>query len=253
MSNLKAHDSLKPGVTGAVRRGLAYEILARALAYPDTGALEAIRDVASLVLTIDPDGVVSDLAQAFIERPRAGLEAEYIELFTLATSPDCPSYESAYVCTDMNQQTSIMADVAGFYRAFGLDLGQGLRPDDISLELEFMGFLCRKEAYAIEHMGHPRVLQARRNQRLFIREHLGRWGETLGHLIATHAPAGSPYATLGLALAAWLEAERGLARVPDDVVVLQPGMPFPDQRRDVGPSSASLITADQILETRGAR
>ncbi len=250
MPNRSPHDPPKPGVAEAVRRGLAYELLARALAYPDPGALEAIRDVAGLVLTLDPDGVVSDLARAFIDRPRPDLEAEYIELFTLATSPDCPTYESAYVCTDINQQTSIMADVSGFYRAFGLELGQGLRPDDISLELEFMGFLCRKEAYAIEHMGKPRVLQARRNQRVFVSEHVGLWGETLGHLIAGHAAAGSPYEALGKALAAWIETERRGAGVLDAAVVAQPSMPFPDQRRDVGPTNASLITAEQILEAR---
>lgn len=250
MPNKMPHDLPKPGVAEAVRRGLAYELLARALAYPDPGAIESIRDVAGLVLTLDPDGVVSGLAREFIERPRADLEAEYIELFTLATSPDCPTYESAYVCTDINQQTSIMADVAGFYRAFGLELGQGLRPDDISLELEFMGFLCRKEAYAIEHMGKPRVLQARRNQRVFVSEHLGRWGETLGQLIAAHAHSASPYEALGKALAAWLESERVLAGVLDAAVVPSPAMPFPDQRRDVGPDNAALISVEQILETR---
>ncbi|MGD9935189.1 MAG: molecular chaperone [Dehalococcoidia bacterium] len=243
-------DPPKPGVTEAVRRGLSYELLARTLAYPDPGALESIRDVAGLSLALHPEGPVSELARAFIDHSRSDLEAEYIELFTLATSPDCPTYESAYVCTDINQQTSIMADVSGFYRAFGLELGQGLRPDDISLELEFLGFLCRKEAYAIEHMGKPRVLQARRNQRVFISEHLGRWGETLGHLIAGHAAAGSPYQALGAALAAWVEAERRLAGVLDAAVVARPAMPFPDQRRDVGPNNASLITAEQILETR---
>lgn len=244
------HDPSKPGVAEAVRRGLAYELLARALAYPDPGAIESIRDVAGLVLTLDSEGIVSRLAREFIERPRTDLEAEYIELFTLATSPDCPTYESAYVCTDINQQTSVMADVAGFYRAFGLELGQGLRPDDISLELEFMGFLCRKEAYAIEHMGKPRVLQARRNQRVFVSEHLGRWGETLGHLIAAHAHSASPYEALGTALAAWLESERVLAGVLDAAVVSSPAMPFPDQRRDVGPDNAALISVEQILETR---
>lgn len=240
----------KPAVTESVRRGLAYEFLARALAYPDENAIDSIRDVAALLLTLDPEGPLEEVARAFIQQPRESLEAAYIELFTLATSPDCPSYESAYVCTDMGQQSTIMADVAGFYRAFGLELGKGLRPDDISLELEFMGFLCRKEAYALEHMGRPRVMQARRTQRVFVSEHLGLWAETLGHGIAAHAAPGSAYWLLGAGLTAWMEHERERARVLDAAVVRAPVMPFPDQRRDVGPSSAALITAEQILETR---
>lgn len=241
---------LKPAVAEAVRRGLAYEFLARALAYPDANAIESIREAAGLVVTLDKEGPLEPLARTFIEEPRAKLEAEYIDLFTLATSPDCPSYEAAYVCTDMGQQTTIMADVAGFYRAFGLEIGQGQRPDDISLELEFMGFLSRKEAYALEHMGKPRVLQARRTQRVFLSEHLGRWAETLGHRIRENAGARGAYGLLGSTLAAWMERERGRIGMLDAAVVQSPTMPFPDQRRDVGPPNASLITAEQILEAR---
>lgn len=249
MPETQRQQPLKPGVTEAVQRGLAYEFLARAFAYPDANAIESIRDTAGLVVTLDKGGLLEPVARTFIEEPRAKLESEYIDLFTLATSPDCPSYESAYVCTDMGQQTTIMADVAGFYRAFGLEIGQGQRPDDISLELEFMGFLCRKEAYALEHMGKPRVLQARRTQRVFVSEHLGQWAETLGHGITSTAGASRAYTLLGATLAGWMERERGRIGMLDAAVVRAPTMPFPDQRRDVGPN-ASLITAEQILETR---
>jgi TorA maturation chaperone TorD len=170
--------------------------------------MAAMAELAELALAIDAGEPVRDLATAMLRADRAEIEREYASTFKMTNSPDCPTYESAYVCTDGGQQTTVMADVAGFYRAFGLELGEHVRPDEISTELEFAGFLCRKEAYAAEHLGAGRARQARRAQRMFFTEHLGQWGETFAtHLLRT-APGGGFYEKAGRALQEVMANER---------------------------------------------
>jgi DMSO reductase family type II enzyme chaperone len=71
-----------------------------------------------------------------------------------------------------------LADLAAFYRAFGLEVvdDAGERHDHICLELEFMTVLAAKEAYAREHqLDADQLAQCRDAQKSFLREHLGRW------------------------------------------------------------------------------
>ena len=71
-----------------------------------------------------------------------------------------------------------LADLAAFYRAFGLEVAPdaGERQDHLCLELEFMSVLAAKEAYALEHQLEPDALAACRvASKSFLREHLGRW------------------------------------------------------------------------------
>jgi DMSO reductase family type II enzyme chaperone len=191
-----------------VARGVTYELLARGLGYPTESALDGMRELAALALAVETEEPVHELARAMQAADAHALEQEYQSIFSVATAADCPQFESAYVCTDGGQQTTVMADVAGFYRAFGLEIGQNVRPDDITTELEFMGFLCRKEAYAAEHLGAPRVAQARRAQRMFLAEHPGRWAVALARSVLGKAEPGSFYALLGRTLEAWIERER---------------------------------------------
>jgi TorA maturation chaperone TorD len=70
-----------------------------------------------------------------------------------------------------------MADIAGFYRAFGLDLSPHNtdRVDFLSTELEFLSFLSMKEAYAWKHQEDELAEICRDAQRKFLAAHLGRW------------------------------------------------------------------------------
>jgi TorA maturation chaperone TorD len=71
-----------------------------------------------------------------------------------------------------------LADLAAFYRAFGLEVAEDAaeRHDHISLELEFLCVLAAKEAYALEHQLDPdSVAHCREAQRQFLRDHPGRW------------------------------------------------------------------------------
>lgn len=218
----------------AVRRAAIYELLARCFAYPDVESWEAMQEAADFVAGFPGDTVASRLCDHLAELDREELEQAHIDTFTAVTSPDFPTYESAFVCTDPGQQPVIMADVAGFYRAFGLEITQdGFRPDDLSIELSFLGFLCRKEAYAAEHMGAPRVAQARRTRRLFLREHLGRWGGAIGGRLA-NGDIHPFYRDLGVALSDWVAAEAEATGAEPIDRVDRPLMPWPKAERGQG-------------------
>jgi nitrate reductase assembly molybdenum cofactor insertion protein NarJ len=201
-------------VRNAVTRGITYEVLARSFAFPEPASIERMHQMAALALAVDLSPSIRELAEEAARAMADSLMPDYVATFTVVTSPDCPTFESAYVCTDGGQQTSVMADVSGFYRAFGLELAAHVRPDEISAELEFVGYLCRKEAYAAERLGRD---------------------------VARRAPPGSFYALLGPALARWVLNDLRLLRVDDVERVAGPRMPWQTGRHDPawGPGSST--------------
>lgn len=197
----------------AIVRAAGYALLAGAFAYPDAARCAALREVAAVTGDVLAQTPLAALAARAAEGLQAQREAEHVQTFSVSSSVDCPTFETAYLSTDPSQQTQRMADVAGFYRAFGVDpASPGFRPDDVSVELLFMGFLCTKEANAREQHSAARVDQVRRAQRLFLRDHLARWGGSLGRRLALRAPAGSFLQCAGVELDAWLDADCRLLR-----------------------------------------
>jgi DMSO reductase family type II enzyme chaperone len=236
--------------SAAIRRAAAYSLLADAFAFPDEPAVARLQQSAAAAQSLCSGSVVSLLAALACRAEAGRLQPPWADAFTVGSSPDCPSFETAYFSTDATQQTQRMADIAGFYRAFGVDASvAGFRPDDISVELEFMSYLCRKQAHAAAHMGAPRVGQVLRAQRLFLADHLGQWGEALGGRLAG-AVGSSFYGSAGRALADWLAADLAeLAVTPP----ARADAPDPDWRKDVpadepcDPDGAQIITPEELL------
>ncbi len=86
-----------------------------------------------------------------------------------------------------------LADLAAFYRAFGLEVCEDAseRQDHICMELEFMAVLAAKEAYALEHQIDDEALPLLRSaQKQFLREHLGRWVPAFARRLARAAGPG---------------------------------------------------------------
>jgi hypothetical protein len=67
-----------------------------------------------------------------------------------------------------------MADIAGFYRAFGV-ASECERPDYLPAELEFMRLLAIKETRALMDDDATNIEICRSAQREFLDAHLGRW------------------------------------------------------------------------------
>jgi TorA maturation chaperone TorD len=121
-----------------------------------------------------------------------------------------------------------MADVAAFYRAHGVAAGgeERERPDHIATELEYVGFLARKQAWAVEHLGPDERDECVRAQRHFLRDHLGRWAPAFGHRL--RLVASEPLLeSIGALVAAWVAADLERMGVTPATVLDEPAPPPP--------------------------
>lgn len=96
-----------------------------------------------------------------------------------------PPYETEYGEETLFQQPQQLADIAGFYEAFGLqfNIDEHERVDHICGECEFLAFLTRKEAYAIEQSDMNMLQETRKAQKLFLKEHLARFLPSFANLL----------------------------------------------------------------------
>ena len=76
------------------------------------------------------------------------LAPEHFRLF--GPAPACPQELTLHLAENPFEQARMMAHMAGFYRAFGLDPTPGERPDNLAVALSFLSFLCLKERNAAE-------------------------------------------------------------------------------------------------------
>ncbi|NOT32317.1 MAG: hypothetical protein HOP15_17865 [Planctomycetes bacterium] len=212
----------------ALARATLYRLLAQAFRYPGAGwheewneiargisaALEvlaqedrarpstercvppALFDAFDLVWAAsrDPQRIRHDHARIVGHSPRAG------------TTP----YETEWTgAAGEILQYHLLADLGGFYRAFGLDLAQTCdeRHDHLSIELCFLGFLCVREAAAEERGVSEVVALVRDAQRRFLDEHVLRWARSFSARTKSEDPEGF-YGRAAVLLERLLEAER---------------------------------------------
>ncbi len=179
-------------LTHSLHRAVLYRLAAEALSYPDAALLASLRERADRCLAAarHGKGLASALAafrQALDEGSAEALAEEYVRLFDRQVR--CAPYETAYGDgRRMAGKPAELADIAGFYTAFGLE-PSARHPDmedHIAAELEFMSLLALKEAVALAG-GLERELEVTRGaERLFLRDHLGRWaGAFARHLKET--------------------------------------------------------------------
>jgi len=176
----------------AVARAFLYRFLAKAFEDPtptgwawlcSTDTHAALRSVLD-----DFDSALGPRLRDSAERVLACLRPEgfepfqddYSAAFGHAARGRCPLNEIEYgdLKADPLFQPHRLADLAAFYRAFGLELAPDAaeRHDHLCLELEFMSVLAAKEAYALQAaLGHDLWELCRDSQKKFLREHLGRW------------------------------------------------------------------------------
>ncbi len=212
----------------AVARATVYQFLSRCFLYPDSILATWLEDsayreqVGEFLRSLTPDASPTDRISALAARNPA-LSEEFVRLFGHVDSSGCPPCETRYGGREVFRQTQELADIAGFYRAFGLEVsGRGAeRLDHITVELEFMHYLTFKEAYALTHHGEDKAHICREAQETFLREHLGCWVPTFCRLLAKAAGGGfyhtlaalteqfigSECCRLGIAVSAWEEED----------------------------------------------
>lgn len=80
------------------------------------------------------------------------LPDEYALIFGHTLSNDLSPYEMEFLQNDeIFYRTQHLADLQGFYGAFGFEVNSIERADHISVESEFMALLLTKEAYALSN------------------------------------------------------------------------------------------------------
>ncbi|MFQ5983914.1 MAG: molecular chaperone [Alphaproteobacteria bacterium] len=167
-------------MTGGLARADLLLLAAHVLARPDARLLALLADAAA-----DADALVhraevdTALAPALRELAAAARRAdpilwrsEHARLFDVPAT--CPVSESAYIRRDKG---ALLGDVAGFYRAIGFTLGDGIgeKVDHVAAELEFVAMLLVLMARA-EAEGHAEAKEVTRAAlKAFATDHLGAW------------------------------------------------------------------------------
>ena len=223
-------------------RAKVYQFLALAFADPNPATRARVvegLDVARHALAVleDADGLEALEAVGWaLGKLREGeFEEAHIRCFGHTAAGDCPPYEAEYGQAHIFQKSHSLADISGFYKAFGLEPAPNLheRWDHLSVELEFMHFLVTKEAYALaKGHGEERLALVRAAQAMFLEEHLGRWAAAFARRLEGKAGDG-PYAALARLLRAFLTSEfrlHGVEPEPADIVRVAPPRADTDPR-----------------------
>jgi TorA maturation chaperone TorD len=120
----------------------------------------------------------------------------------------CAVTESAYDRAAIANRGPLIADVAAFYEAFAYPprLTSGLSPDHLAVELDFLGFLALKIAYARHEGREEESTIAGAAYREFLEEHPGFW---IDELIARLTSTGfEPFVSAARWVSAAIERER---------------------------------------------
>jgi TorA maturation chaperone TorD len=174
---------------GLLEEARAYQLAALGFMYPDRNwlvametFLDARKEDAGNGRSEGERSLRNSLKQSLDEGALEGLALEYNRLFTATEDVLIPVYETEYAVDTVFAKTKELADLNGFYLAFGLELGkdsQGERPDHVSIELEFMATLLIKEAYARNEGWDDKANVCLEARKKFLKDHIGRWGPAL--------------------------------------------------------------------------
>ncbi len=214
MSALKAQcDSVQQFRDEALCRSVFYGAFSLALHYPSAEIVDRLRSEETILALqqaaallshrplpekSEPDSMergpvdlvasINDWIRTFHSLTLDSLLTAQSRLFGhTARALICP-YETEYGQEGLFQQPRQMARIAGFYRAFGLTVRntERERADHASCELEFLDFLSRKEAYALQCGDGAMLEETRKATRLFLSGHLGRFGRAFARLLREH-------------------------------------------------------------------
>jgi nitrate reductase assembly molybdenum cofactor insertion protein NarJ len=151
---------------------VAFRLASALAAYPDA-ALAARVERAAAELETGTTSLPAPAAAlaAYRGRPAPERESDYIELFDRGVAEN-PLHEGGYSRHRVLGAADPLADVAGFYRAFGVAPTAGERLDHLAVELEFHAWLLLKEEHLEAEGVSAGVEIVRDARRKFLAEHL---------------------------------------------------------------------------------
>lgn len=211
------------GVQHLLERAAAIKLVALGFTYPAEGYMAAVRQAFAQAAagSAGPESEISasfsGAREAWLTADEGELQLEFTRLF-LGNAP-CPPHETSYGDGRRIAGHGVeLADISGFYEAFGFTLSTTNPdlPDYLCTELEFYSLLLLKQAYAL-HAGKAKHEEVTASAaRAFLEQHLGRWTGTFVGGLAEHQAA-SAYLSLGRLLADLIETEcrhQGVSPVP---------------------------------------
>jgi len=198
-------------------RARVYRALAQLFREPEPGAIEEARDrnlpelaqalerLGGLPDLIEEVGTVFDLlGEVEPEQLRGGHHDAFDESSSVHSTPTEMDQLDGRPQLEFSRNYE-MADVAGFYKAFGVQVSEAdQRVDHIATQLEFMNLLAVKESIALQEEGagdHARTCHDA--SRSFLRDHLGRWAPRLAERLI-EADAHPVYTSAGRLLAGFI-------------------------------------------------
>lgn len=218
-----------PQTLDCLARSRVYAYLAAWLRYPDRASWEDLTGAQGRASFAEAcDLLAQEKTYNTLRRHRGGIRAEvcpgpeeledhFQRVFGHTISKECPPCETEYGRMHLFQQTDFLADLAGFYRAFGLEVKERVeRADHISTELEFLHVLTFKEARARERGRAEEAGICRDAQVSFLEDHLGRWGAVFAGRLERRDPDG-PFGDAARLLSDFLRAEAAALSVDADL------------------------------------
>lgn len=225
---------MKPAISKEAMLSLArsrvYSYLTACFRYPDAKSWAEIASAEEL------DSFASACTQLgekkayrFLRRYSGGLPAgkglnleklqdTYQEVFGHTISKYCPPYETEYGNIHLFQQSDVLADLGGFYNAFGVAPVEGKeRIDHISIQLEFLYLVTFKEAHALEEGKAKEAVVCREAQTAFLEDHLGRWVSIFAKRLERKDPEGI-YGDAARLLGDFIEAEKKLLEMEPEIL-----------------------------------
>lgn len=181
---------LNGDVEAAAARSFAYRFLAEAFAFPERDGWDwlqrsdTVRAFRAAIGAAWPSVTgLHDIANAAIaaiaSTALATAKDDHLRAFGYTVRGACPPHEIEYGDNraDALFRPHRLANLAALYRAFGMELDEGVRErqDHLAIECEFASILAARSAHALE-TGHEDGIAACENAwNLFLREHMGRW------------------------------------------------------------------------------
>ena len=179
-----------------------------------------------------------------IERPRGDLIAQHQRLFGLLIAKTAPPYETEYCRSTLTfYRSQQLADIAGFYRAFGLEQSRDEpeRQDHIAVELEFMAHLIERQRSAASTPElQEKAALCREAQRKFFEAHLAWWAPAFAELMARGTPDGL-YPAIAGALASFVACER-------NILGIQPASALAEPKPEPEPAAENLCCGPMPCE-----
>lgn len=240
------------------RRHNMYKLLAQSFLYPGQRVYDFLHSDAYGIILSEylsasecPDALSESIhalkelhTQGDHTQTREKFEQDYNRLFAHLGSAKCPPYETEFGHDNIFQKTDSMADIAGFYRAYGLEIGSlnTERADFICTELEFMSYLTRHEAYAHDHDESEHLEICIETQRKFIADHLGKWVTVFARILAQSSE--NPfYSRLGRLTERFIDAEAAMLGVSVNKIA-GVSAPDPDTQAPFGCGTCSAAVPD---------